>query len=145
MKYNEAKKQIKTLSSDYDINMSDGNFIVYYKNLLAGWVKGNERYLFYSNEDYFNKLPFNDKLHSILSELARTPLDGRTDEKRYYIKIFNNAFGYLNIANLTGNMMVYDNRETKFVKTKFTDKAIEQLKQRDDIPFDWRKVHFKEI
>lgn len=36
--------------------------------------------------------------------------------------------------------MSEDNR----FKTKFTDKEIEQLKQRDDIPLDWNKVTFEE-
>lgn len=145
MKYNEAKQQIKTLSSGYIVNMSDGDLIVHYKNVLVGWVKGNERYLFYHDEECFKKLPLNDKLYIILSELARTPLNERADDKKYYIKIFGNEFGYLNIDILTGNMMVYDARETEFVKAKFTDKEIEELKRRHDIPFDWSKVHFKEI
>jgi len=32
--------------------------------------------------------------------------------------------------------------ETESFKTKFTTKAIKQLKQRDNIPLDWNKVIF---
>jgi len=35
-------------------------------------------------------------------------------------------------------------RETSLFKTKFTDKEIEQLKQRNDIPLDWNKVKLEE-
>ncbi|QLL37359.1 hypothetical protein [Lactiplantibacillus plantarum] len=71
-------------------------------------------------------------------------LDERVEEKKYYVKIFDGGLGYLNIDISTGNMTAGSVRETDFFKTKFTDKAIEQLKQRDDIPLDWNKVSFVE-
>ncbi|WP_186337555.1 hypothetical protein [Furfurilactobacillus milii] len=144
MKYSEAEKQIKALSSKYDINMGDGDFVVNYKNMLAAWVKGNERYLFYNNEECFKKLSFSDKLYMILSELASTPLDERVEDKEYYVKIFNGELGYLNIDILTGKMTAGSVCETEIFKTKFTNKAIKQLKQRGDIPLDWNKVTFEE-
>ena len=80
----------------------------------------------------------------ILSELAITPLDERVEEKKHYVKIFNGELGYLNIDISTGNITAGGVIETEFFKTKFTDKAIEQLKQRDDIPLDWNKVTLEE-
>lgn len=147
MKYSEAKKQIKALSSKYDVSMEDGDFNIVYNGHVGNiYVDGNHEYdMYVSDTNKFSCMPFNDKLYIILSKLARTPLNERVDDKKYYIKIFDNEFGYLNIDILTGNMMVYDARETEFVKAKFTDKEIEELKQRYDIPFDWNKVHFKEI
>lgn len=79
MKYSEAEKQIKTLSSKYCISMGDGDFTVNYKNILVAWVKNDERYLLYNDEKCFKKLPFSDKLYMILSELAITPLNERVD------------------------------------------------------------------
>ena len=146
MKYSEAEKQIKALSSKYDIDTKWGVFEVVYnekEHIIA--VGTNNQYVLrvhYTNK--FSSMPFSDKLYMILAELAMTPLDERKDEKKYFIKIFDGEFGYLNIDILTGNMMVYDKRETEFVKTKFTDQDIEQFKQRDDIPLDWNKVQFKE-
>jgi len=41
--------------------------------------------------------------------------------------------------------MITDNvSEFNGIKTKFTDKEIEQLKQRDDVPLDWNKVKLEE-
>lgn len=71
-------------------------------------------------------------------------LDERVEEKKYYVKIFDGGLGYLNIDISTGNMTAGSVRETDFLKTKFTNKAIEQLKQRDDIPLYWDKVRFEE-
>lgn len=144
MKYSEAKKQIKALSSKYDIYMADGDFIVNYKNMLVAWVKNDKRYLFYNNENDFKKIPFSNKLYMILSELAITPLDEREEEKKYYVKVFDGQLGYLNIYISTGDITAGSMCETELFKTKFTNKAIEQLKQRDDIPLDWNKVTLEE-
>ena len=140
MKYIEAEKQIKALSSKYYISMVDGDFIVNYKNMLVAWVKNNKRYLLYNDEDHFKKIPFSNKLYMILSELAITPLDERVEVKKYYVKVYDSALGYLNINTFTGKMSMNDVSEGAGYKTKFTDKEIEQLKKRDDIPLDWNKV-----
>ncbi|WP_179858878.1 hypothetical protein [Lactiplantibacillus plantarum] len=144
MKYSEAEKRIKALSSKYDIKMNDGDLTVNYKNTLVAWVKSDERYLFFNDEDCFKKIPFSNKLYMILSELAITPLGERVEAKKYYVKIFDGGLGYLNIDISTGNMMADSAYESGGYKTKFTDKEIEQLKQRDDIPLDWNKIHLEE-
>jgi len=144
MLYTEAEKQIKALSSKYSINMNDGDFIVNYKNMLTAWVKNDKRYSFYNDENLLKKLPFSNKLYMILAELAITPLDKREEEKKQYVKIFDGGLGYLNIDISTGNMTTDGVYETGTVKTEFTDKEIEHLKQRDDIPLDWNKVNLEE-
>ena len=144
MKYSEAVKQIEELSSKYDVYMVGGDLTVYYKNIIVAWVKSDERYLLYNDENNFKKMPFSNKLYMILAELAITPLDKRVEEKKYYVKIFDNELGYLNIDISTGDITAGSVFETGFFKTKFTSKAIEQLKQRDDIPLDWNKVKLEE-
>jgi len=144
MKYIEAEKQIKALSSKYNVNMADSDFIVNYKNMLVAWVKNNKRYLLYNDEDHFKKIPFSNKLYMILSELAITPLDERVEVKKQHVKVYDSALGYLNINTFTGNMSMNDVSEGDGYKTKFTDKEIEQLKKRDDIPLDWNKVKLEE-
>jgi len=144
MKYSEAKKAIEALSSKYEIYVVGGEFDVHYKNKLVALVKNNEKYLFYSNKRIFKNLPFSNKLYMILSELSITPLDERVEEKKYYVNIFDGGLGYLNIDISTGNMTTDGVYETVTVKTEFTDKEIEHLKQRDDIPLDWDKVTLEE-
>lgn len=147
MKYIEAEKQIKALSDKYYIYMDDGDFNVAYKeNELIACVGGNTRYkiiIFYT-EEAFKKIPSSDKLYMILAELAVTSLDERVEAKKYYVKVFNNELGYLNINILTGEVTVDEKSETDSIKTKLTSKTIEQLKQREDIPLDWNKVNLKE-
>ena len=146
MKYSEAEKQIKELSSKYNIRMDDENFNVDYKNAIVTRAIRSQRYLFINAADCFNKLPFSDKLYMIMAELAMTPLDERVEEKKYYVKVGDSISSYLNINTVTNKMlmMVGTAYETKFIKTKFTNKDIEELKQSDDIPLDWDKVCFED-
>ena len=144
MKYSEAEKQIKALSSKYDIHMGDGDFIVNYKFMLVAWVKNDKRYSFYNDENLFKKLPFSNKLYMILSELAITPLDERVEDKKYFIHVFEGSVGYLNV-NISMSKTSLDNSiEMPGIETKFTLKEIKRLKQRDDIPLDWNKVTLEE-
>ena len=141
MKYSEAEKQIKALSSKYYISMSDGDFFVNYKNMLAAWVKNGKRYLFYNDEDCFKKIPFSNKLYMILAELAITPLDERVDDKKYRVMAFGE---YLNLNVITSDTFLSDKNDTEDFKTKFSIKEIDNFKQRDDIPLDWNKVKLEE-
>lgn len=142
MYYSDAEKQIKALSDKYNISMEDGDFnILYNGKTYAIYVSYNYEYgLHVGNVLSFSKLSFSNKLYMILAELASTPLDERVEEKKYYVKIFDGELGYLNIDISTGDITAGSMCETEFLKTKFTNKAIEQLKQRDDIPLDWKKV-----
>lgn len=147
MKYSKAEKQIKALSSKYYIDMGDGDFNIVYKgNTSVAYVSGAYRYTvgIGGSYDKFSKLPFSNKLYMVMSELAMTPLDERLEEKKHYIKIFDNMFGYLNISTLTGKMGVHDWDEIGSIKTRFTDKEIEQFKHREDIPLDWKKIKLED-
>lgn len=147
MKYSEAKKQIKALSSKYDIDMSWGNFeVVYNGKTHIILVSCSCKYGL--NVNYaakFSGMPFSNKLYMILAELASTPLDERVEEKKQYVHVLKGRNGYLNIDISTGKMSLDDILETSIIKAKFTDKQIKQLKQRDDIPLDWNKVHFEDV
>lgn len=148
MKYGEAKKQIKALSSKYDIDVSDGDFnVVYRERGNTAYVAGYERYTFtIYDEDIFPKLPFSNKLYMILAELAMTPLDKREEDKKYFIHVFKGEDGYLNIVNNVINRIeIIDNRSADGFKTEFTNDEINQLKKRDDVPLDWDKVTLEEV
>ena len=147
MKYSEAEKQIKALSSEYSVRLDrfSGNFNVDYKGLEVAYVSIKNQYsVGVWFEIYFKTLPFSNKLYMILAELASTPLDERADRKKYFIHVFKGNYGYLNIDISTGKMKTDSVNEMEFVKTKFTDKEIEQLKQRNDIPLDWNKIRFED-
>lgn len=146
MKYSEAEKQIKALSSKYGIDMNWGNFeVVYNGKTHIILVSCSCKYgLYVIRFNTFLSMPFSSKLYMIMAELASTPLNERVEDKKYYIKIFDGEFGYLNIDISNGDITAGSMRETYAVKTKFTNKAIEQLKKRNDIPLNWNKVTFED-
>lgn len=148
MKYSEATKAIEALSSKYSVKLDrfSDTFKINYKNGEVAYVRNYERYsVTVWFEKYFSKLPFSNKLYMILSEVAMTPLDERAKENKHYVKVYDSRVGYLNINEDTGKMTINDVFEGNSIKTKFTDKDIEQLKQRNDIPLDWNKVKLEEV
>ena len=93
-------------------------------------------------EDYDRLLDNN--MFQLIAEYCTTPLDMREEGKKRYIRIYDSVIGYLNISTLTNKMSVNNQKEADGMKTKFTDKDIEQLKKRDDIPLDWNKVKLED-
>lgn len=143
MKYSEAEKQIKALSSKYRVNEFSGSFDISYSESEIAYVSYSKRYSYCIwNKRYFSKLPFSNKLYMILSELAMTPLDERVEEKKYQVKAFGN---YLNIRAIDNYPSINTSYDNSAIHTKFTLKEIEQLKQRNDIPLDWNKVKLEEV
>ncbi|MBU7447079.1 MULTISPECIES: hypothetical protein [Lactiplantibacillus] len=143
MKYSEAEKQIKALSSKYDIDMRGGDFDVAYNGRThVIYVSGDYEYgIYVGYPEMFSVIPSSNKLYMILSELAMTPLDERIGEKKYRVKAFED---YLNLNVDTLRAFLFGKSETEFCQTCFTLKEIEQLKQREDIPLDWDKVELEE-
>lgn len=145
MKYSEAEKQIKALSDKYSVEMNDKDFyVVYDGKLRVAYVDGINKYGLHADYGAFLNMPANDELFMILAYLAKTPLDERKEENKYFIHVFKGNRGYLNIDIPTDKIRLDSSLEMRAVKTKFTDKEIKQLKQRDDIPLDWNKVTLEE-
>ena len=145
MKYSQAEKKIKDVSSKYKVDMDDGEFYVSYNGVQFGaCVSKNNQYSMNVGCPESMEMPKFDKVYEIVTELAMTPLDERVEEKKYYIKIFDGSHGFLNFNTINNRFNISDEVEFSDCQTKFTDKEIEELKQRDDIPIDWEKVHFKD-
>ena len=143
MKYSEAKKAIEALSSKYDISMRGGDFDVAYNGRThVIYVSGDYEYgIYVGYPEMFSVIPSSNKLYMILAELAMTPPDERVDDKKYLVKAFGN---YLNIRVHDNRPSINTSYESSEMRTEFTLKEIEQLKQREDIPLDWDKVELEE-
>ncbi|WP_353986681.1 hypothetical protein [Lactiplantibacillus plantarum] len=144
MKYSEAEKRIKALSSKYDISMRGGDFDVAYNGRThVIYVSGDYEYgINVGYPEMFSVIPSSNKVYMILAELAMTPLNERVEEKKYKVKAFRK---YLNVpVENVLSPFLFDGNNTETVKTCFALNEIEQLKQRDDIPLDWDKVRFEE-
>lgn len=142
MKYSEAEKQIKALSSKYSTDMIGEYFNVNYKGTEVAYVSTKKPYFTRVwFEDRFKQMPFSNKIYMILSEIAITPLDERKEDKKYRVKVFGE---YLNVPIGKIRPFLFDEDDTENTKTCFTLYEIEHLKQREDIPLDWSKVKLEE-
>lgn len=78
-----------------------------------------------------------DKLFNLIVEYAKTPIEDREEEKKYYLKhrwIKNsiNGKGYLNCFIHDDIMRLSSTLQDKSAKTQFTRKEIEEIKKKFD-------------
>ncbi|MCC4412413.1 hypothetical protein LMB83_10890 [Limosilactobacillus reuteri] len=85
-------------------------------------------------------------LFNLLRELEETPIKNRFSKKKYTIQVIANYdSAYLNCHKRDNRMTFCDDIETDYVKTRFTQSEIDELKQRPDLAIDWNKAIIKEV
>lgn len=87
----------------------------------------------------------NDRLFELFFEYAKTPVEEREEEKKYNICVFPKTRDYLQISKINTLPFLGGNSESECMQTEFTLKEIDKLKERQDIPFDWSKIHTEEV
>jgi len=147
MKYSEAGDKIEALSDDFSVELNDTNdfYVVYQGHYKIAYVSGSIQFGVHADYTSFLEAPKNDEVYKILVELAATPIEERGKKKRHYVKVFDGPLGFLNINTDYGIMCVYNSEEMGIFKTKFTDKEIKELKNRDDVAVDWDKVRIWDV
>lgn len=148
MKTKEFIKKVKELGFEI-ISMSDHLDITFNEYIIAG-IYINQMYVmaFHPNEGMlFKNL---DKLFDLLVEYAKTPLNEREEEKKFYLRHrwFNSKPIYKNYLNYwigTNEYWLDYKNETAEVKTQFTEKEIENIKNYNNTDLkDFKKIEVKE-
>lgn len=92
-----------------------------------------------------------DELYKLCFEYTSTPVEDREEEKRYYlrhkwIKTIGNVLKmFLNYYEEEDKFYLYTKAQTPFVKTAFTEKEIEELKEKFDTDLnDFELVEVKD-
>lgn len=91
-----------------------------------------------------------DKLFELMVEYVKTPLDERKEEKKFYLRHrwFNSKPIYKNYLNYwigTNEYWLDYKNETAEVKTQFTEKEIENIKNYNNTDLkDFKKIEVKE-
>lgn len=76
------------------------------------------------------------ELFDLCVEYARTPIEEREEEKKYYLKLpfqQENLFDYLNYNNDLKKYRFSNNEESIYYKTQFTQREIDNLPNQDFI------------
>lgn len=80
-----------------------------------------------------------DELYKLLITYASTPVDERTEEKRFFIHVFTGKNGYLSFNKYTGFPDFCDKYNTTD-QVSFTLKEIDMLRENKNVPIDFDKV-----
>ena len=99
-------------------------------------VEKNTRYLIDMN--YANFMFLDDdlkwELFNLAVEYARTPIDERKEEKKYYLRLsifgYDDEQSYLNLERDTGKYLFGSKKNTERYQTQFTQKEIDEMKKR---------------
>lgn len=69
----------------------------------------------------------------------------RAKPKKYTIHVLHgNDKAFLNLRTFDDSVTFDDNQDTPHIKSRFTKREIDKLKQRDDIAVDWDKAIIEE-
>lgn len=135
MKTKEFIKRVAELGYGVEI----GYFNVCVKRLrpdLMLIAKVNKKYQYtaemssiYEEEDENAK-----ELFLLCAEYARTPIEDREEEKKFYLKIsgsfYTGDYVYLNFDKSTNNYWLHNNHQSNMYKTQFTQKEIDEIKEK---------------
>lgn len=148
MKTKELIKKVKELG--FEIIRAGSHIDIMFNDFIVAGVYTDQMHVmtFYSHEKLL--LTNVDKLFNLLVEYAKTPVDEREEEKRFYLRhrwlkpkpIYKN---YLNNYIGTNEYWLdYDN-ETKNVQTQFTLKEIDEIKEKFNTDLcDFKKTEVEE-
>lgn len=137
--YEEFEKEIKRIANAYNLNLEvldDGEYIIVrLECLICVSIGKYEHYILDTLHSAFSSLKDSPKyeLFVICSELAQTPIPKREQKKKFYIKhkfLYKNTdTGYINI-DIHGYMILADKEEGLSMRTKFTQKEIDEIKEK---------------
>lgn len=137
MKTKDFVKEVEKLG--FEVEEDTGAIEIYFNNVRIAYVYRYE--IFSVNTAYipFDVLSkeFVEKLYNLIDAYARTPLNEREEEKKFYLKqnlkdkwLERNAFYYLNL-NIDKNIYLIDSyANTDTFKTQFTQAEIDEIKER---------------
>ena len=97
-------------------------------------VEKNTRYMI--DTDYANFIHLDDdlreELFGLAVEYARTPIEEREMEKKYYLRLpifgYDNE-NYLNLDRDTGKYLLDNKKDIAYYQTQFTQKEIDEMKK----------------
>lgn len=76
-----------------------------------------------------------DKLFDIMIEYAKTPIEDREEEKKFYLRhgyfrFYNGSSKYLGMDLVKDNLDLYSKITYRWVKNQFTEKEIDEIKEK---------------
>ena len=131
-----TKKFIKEVEKlGFEVGESMDAILFFYGGGQVSYVRINERF-YVGMIDGFENLPeeLQAKLYYLMDEYARTPLDERETQQKFYLKFAplgdEGCFNYLNYNSSLNCIRLNDRYQTPMCKTQFTQKEIDDIKEK---------------
>lgn len=146
MKTKVLIKRVKELG--FEIMRAGSHIDIMFNDFVIAGVYTDRMHVmtFYSHEKLL--LTNVDKLFNLLVEYAKTPVDEREEEKKFYLRhrwmepMYKN---YLNYCMTTKNYWLDCRNEEICVQTQFTLKEIEEIKEKFNTDLgDFKEIEVKE-
>ena len=148
MKTKEFIKRVEELG--YDVKLRNNYIQIIRDEFVAVVVYMNVMYSITFHQIIKTSWNNGDKLFDLIVEYAKTPVEDREEEKKYYLrnrwlKLRPIDKNYLNhLIGTNEYWLDYDN-ETKNVKTQFTLKEIDEIKEKFNTDLgDFKEIEVKE-
>lgn len=131
MKAKEFIKKAKELGYSAGTFL-DGSMVVYYGGDIIVSINEDMPYGMIINIKHLKSLT--KELFDLCVEYAKTPIEERKEEKKYYLKIcgtfYVSNYAYLNFNIKYGNYMLSDGKQNHRYQTQFTQKEIDEVKEK---------------
>ena len=137
MKYTEFEKKVKEISDTLNVIHWGDTACVYKAGQIVVRVGKTRKYAVSTIGHVWDWItdPSREKLYTLATELASTPLEEREETKRYYYRLpYMGDVGYLNYHSDMKVISYSTKKETSSFKTEFTREEYEELAKERSIP-----------
>lgn len=142
----EFIRKVKDLGFDIETGLIGWIWIADERDVVAV-AERNEMYKINTDDNVaFNKVATNKrkKLFDLLVDYASTPLEEREEQERFFLKFkieIGGKYKYLNYYKEEDVLTLDNSLETSGVQTRFTDKELEELKEKFGVTLsDFEKI-----
>lgn len=124
---------------------------IYYENYQVAYIFWHWRFYVGTTCWFRDHLPkeLQEKLYDLIDEYARTPIEDREEQQKFYLKFItesNNSRHYLNYRESFNSIELNNKTDLDGYKTQFTQKEIDELKKKLGVTFsDFEQIPIEEV
>lgn len=150
MKTKEFINQVKNLG--YEIEIKYGEMIISLAGKICVRIDLNRQFGIYTYPDNFGNNAH--RLFVICMEYAKTPIDEREEEEKFYLQkirsfydeFYRKDYSFLNFKPDGNYFCIHSTKEAYNFKTQFTQKEIDKIKEEQHTDLsEFRQIPVEEV
>lgn len=132
---------------DFETDIYNDDLTLFYDDECIAWFTNFEtdKFGFVSPSNYRVSIELTQK--DVIKKFYEKGVELLSKhEPKYTVKIIKNSDdGFLNYKNSTGEWFLSDNQQGVGLKAQFTRSEIDDMKNNENLAFDWNKAIIKEV